>query len=592
MKGQKLTFALTTDNAKLKRVLNKDFLEIEIYAISEGMVGNDCFFTLESMEKSLPTFYNKFILGYFNCFGNVNNFGKFEEHNSDTKIDLDTEEEYPSYLNYNAEKAMGLIRESDLVEIIPYKGKKWIHLTAAILVKYNREAVKHLLKNTKTQQVSVEISVTKSHNDEDGVTIIEEFVLDGITLLGTYKNSNIEAQAGIQGAHLLIKDFKNSEDYEKEEENLQFAYQRWFSQQQDITNNEQVSEILMEDNTKKETCIDIEENGGIDLENIENNSTEILNNETVSVEETENKVAFVEETPVASEEVICENTETKEFSEDKTEEETKEEAEEKKECEEAFVENSENKEFTEISENNEEVNFANDKDKADTKESDSVKEGVNGEVFSEDKTEEKTCEECSAETEEEKKEEEYCDFVETTKPVSVEVAPAQEEPITENFVANEEVEPVTVAFSTVIEGVTFSGEELVDKYLELKEEYEELEEKYEKAKETLDELEDKHLRECGEKVFKANADEISGEAMEEVQRGFYAECDKRAFSSEEEVKNYIENKVAFALYTETKAQKAAQKETQKEFSAKIITTKTTAIEDEDSLEKLKKLLKL
>ena len=96
MKRQKLTFALTTDNAKLKRVLNKDFLEIEIYAISEGMVGNDCFFTLESMEKSLPTFYNKFILGYFNCFGNVNNFGKFEEHNSDIKIDLDTEEECPS----------------------------------------------------------------------------------------------------------------------------------------------------------------------------------------------------------------------------------------------------------------------------------------------------------------------------------------------------------------------------------------------------------------------------------------------------------------------------------------------------------------
>lgn len=588
MKRQKLTFALTTDNAKLKRVLNKDFLEIEIYAISEGMVGNDCFFTLESMEKSLPTFYNKFILGYFNCFGNVNNFGKFEEHNSDIKIDLDTEEEYPSYLSYNAEKAIGLIRESDLVEIVSYKGKKWIHLTAAILVKYNREAVKHLLKNTKTQQVSVEISVTKSHDDEDGITIIEDFVLDGITLLGTYKNSNIEAQAGIQGAHLLIKDFKNSQDYEKEEENLQFAYQRWFSQQEDVTNNEQISEILMEDNTKKEICIDIEENGGINLENIENNSTEILNNETVSVEETENKVAFVEEAPVASEKVVCEDTETQDFSENKIEEETKEDTEEKKECGEAFVENSENKEFTETSKNNEELIFANDKDKANTEESNLVKEGVNGETFSENKTKEENCAECPVEIEEEKKEEESCDVTEET----MEGVPAQEEPTTENFVTNEEVEPVTVAFSTVIEGITFSGEELVDKYLELKEEYEELEEKYEKAKKILEELEDKHLKEYGEKVFKANADEISGEAMEEVRKGFYAECDKRAFSSEEEVKNYIENKVAFALYTETKAQKEAQKETQKEFSAKIITTKTTAIEDEDSLEKLKKLLKL
>ena len=58
----KKQFILDSKSLKIKEILNKDFLEIEILAISEGENRNDSAFTLESMKKSIPTFYNKFIL--------------------------------------------------------------------------------------------------------------------------------------------------------------------------------------------------------------------------------------------------------------------------------------------------------------------------------------------------------------------------------------------------------------------------------------------------------------------------------------------------------------------------------------------------
>ena len=134
----KKQFVLDSKALKIKEVLNKDFLEIEILAIAEGENRNKTSFTLESMKKAIPTFYNKFILGYFNVQGNVNNEGRFEEHNSDIKYDQELDEMYYSYLAPNAEKALGLIRESDQVEIVNVDGKNWIKLTAAILTKYNR----------------------------------------------------------------------------------------------------------------------------------------------------------------------------------------------------------------------------------------------------------------------------------------------------------------------------------------------------------------------------------------------------------------------------------------------------------------------
>ena len=215
-------FILDSKSLKIKEILNKDFLEIEILAIAEGKNRNKTSFTLESMKKAIPTFYNKFILGYFNIQGDGNSDGHFEEHNSDIKYDAECGEMYYSYLAPNAEKALGLIRESDKVEIVDIKGKKWIRLTAVILTKYNREAVKHLLKQKSKSKVSVEITINKWHTEEE-IDIIEDFTLDGITILGTRRNSSEQCEEGIAGASMILK-FLKSKSFGNQQRVLSFAY--------------------------------------------------------------------------------------------------------------------------------------------------------------------------------------------------------------------------------------------------------------------------------------------------------------------------------------------------------------------------------
>ena len=59
-------FELDPKTVKVKELLNKDFLEVEIKAISTANPNrNGSYFTRESLEKAIPTFYNKPILGSF-----------------------------------------------------------------------------------------------------------------------------------------------------------------------------------------------------------------------------------------------------------------------------------------------------------------------------------------------------------------------------------------------------------------------------------------------------------------------------------------------------------------------------------------------
>ena len=72
-----LKFDLSPKDIRIRNILNKEFLELEIYAISDIYPNrNNCHFTLESMEKSKKSLYNKPILGFFNTTIN-----DFEEHN-------------------------------------------------------------------------------------------------------------------------------------------------------------------------------------------------------------------------------------------------------------------------------------------------------------------------------------------------------------------------------------------------------------------------------------------------------------------------------------------------------------------------------
>ena len=221
-----LRFSISNKDIKLKEMLDKDFLELEMYVISDDKPNrNFSHFTKKAMYNSIDTFYNKPVLGFFNL-----KKGDFEEHNSDIEYDEDTEDLYWSYEAVDAEVPLGLIRESDTVDIVEKGGKTWIKLTCAIWVKYNREKVKKLLKDRK-KKVSVEVQVTESHYEEvEGkgeIMFIDNFVFDGVTILGAHRGSNTEpVMEGIEGAHLSIPELVNSELFAKRKNVLSFAYQK------------------------------------------------------------------------------------------------------------------------------------------------------------------------------------------------------------------------------------------------------------------------------------------------------------------------------------------------------------------------------
>ena len=180
---------------------NPDFADLKVYAIAEGLTRKNSIFTIESMEKSMPTFFNKPILAYYNK--KVNDV---EEHNCDQYFDWESFEMKDDFTGEDAERICGVIKESDNVSIEDYEDKKWITFTSSIWIKYNRPLV-NLLKTSGKKKVSVEITPTKYHFDENDVMVIDEFVFDGCTIISRQRGGVGYVNAGVPGAHLILKDF-------------------------------------------------------------------------------------------------------------------------------------------------------------------------------------------------------------------------------------------------------------------------------------------------------------------------------------------------------------------------------------------------
>ena len=78
-------------------------------------------------------------------------------------------------------------------------GQTWVHFTCVLWAKYCYRQVKRLLKD-KRKKISVEVEVIESHEDENGVEIIDKFTFDGFSLLGE------DVTEAIPNAHLTILD--------------------------------------------------------------------------------------------------------------------------------------------------------------------------------------------------------------------------------------------------------------------------------------------------------------------------------------------------------------------------------------------------
>lgn len=219
-----LQFDLSPKQIKFKDILSKEFVELEIWAISDVDPNRkSSHFTYESLKKAVEngSMKNKPIVGFFEN----NNFTTHEGH-ADYDLELDKE----FWNTERGERILGWIRESDPVELVEKDGLHWVKFRCILCTTYCYAQVKRLLKDRR-KKVSVEITVHKSNRREDGVLDILDFTLNGTTILGS-KNGK-EVLEGIPGAHLSILENLDTDALMAQKTALSFAYEKAFGADED-----------------------------------------------------------------------------------------------------------------------------------------------------------------------------------------------------------------------------------------------------------------------------------------------------------------------------------------------------------------------
>lgn len=240
-----LQFSLSPKQIKFKDILSKEFVELEIYAISDVDPNrNGSHFTYESMKRAVESgsLKNRPIVGFFK-----NN--DFTTHEGEAGYDFELEKEY--WNTERGERILGWIRESDPVELVEENGLHWIKFRCVLCTAYCYSQVKRLLKDRR-KKVSVEITVHNSEKREDGVVDLLDWTLNGTTILGS-KNGK-EVLEGIPGAHLSILENLDSDALMAQKQELSFAYEQAFGAKEDKSYGKE--EIEVENETKNEFAED------------------------------------------------------------------------------------------------------------------------------------------------------------------------------------------------------------------------------------------------------------------------------------------------------------------------------------------------
>lgn len=215
----KKIFALEVNDYDVKELSDKQFLSMDIWAISDGINRNGSEFLEESFKSAIPTFYNKPVLAFYNT-----TICDTEEHNCSVNFDEDGKVFY-DYQYDGAEHPVGLIPESATITIEERDGKKWIHIKDALLwYEYNHQ-LGQLLKKKGNKKVSVEVEFLDSYMD-DGIEKVKSFVFLGVTILGKDPNTMEEYQEGIEGARLELSGYTKTEEFVRFKQKMSFAYNK------------------------------------------------------------------------------------------------------------------------------------------------------------------------------------------------------------------------------------------------------------------------------------------------------------------------------------------------------------------------------
>ncbi len=215
----KKVFALEVNDYDVKELSDKQFLSMDMWAISTGVNRNGSEFLEEGFREAIQSFYNKPVLAYYNS-----NIDDVEEHNSRLGLDGDCNPFF-DYQYEGGERPVGLIPESAEISVQERDGKKWIHIKGALLwYEYNHQ-LGELLKRKGNKKVSVEVEFIDSYIEND-IEKVKSFVFLGITMLGTDPTTREEIQEGIEGARLELSGYANTEEFARFRQKMSFAYNK------------------------------------------------------------------------------------------------------------------------------------------------------------------------------------------------------------------------------------------------------------------------------------------------------------------------------------------------------------------------------
>jgi len=284
LENKKAFFGVDASKVEIKKLLNSEFLELSLKAISDEKPNrNDTWFTKESLESCKDTVYNKPVLGFFKNNDFVSHNGKWSK---DEELDM----EYWDTLG-EGERCIGLIRESDEVNIIEDdNGLHWLTFSCAIWTQYSYKQVKRLLKDAikaqkeggPTKNISVEVNLTDYEDIYDpvsgkNITQINGFELVGVTILGS--RNGVKVEPGIEGAELSVVDIMDTALFDKQVKNLRIAYEKLGDTKTNIIKEETSMNVTEntsiqpeEEVVKTET---FEENTPVNDNNLDNPTPEV-----------------------------------------------------------------------------------------------------------------------------------------------------------------------------------------------------------------------------------------------------------------------------------------------------------------------------
>lgn len=549
-----LKFDLAPSQVKIKDLLNKQFLDVSIDAISDVYPNrNNSHFTLEALNNAIPTVFNKPVLGAFGK-GAVNGANDFDEHNADIGYDQELNQAYWDY--ENGERILGTVRESDYVGVEHKNGNDWLTFRCCLWTLYNYKAVKSLLKSRK-KKVSVEIEVLDGYIDENGVEIITKFTLLGVTILGD------KTMEGIPGANLTILEKLENALFRKDVECLQFAYksldEEALNNQENVSNNE--------------------------VSNLENNSN-LHNNVNDYIERGGDAMLTVEQKRILLQSEIDKFVHSDEFTSegekwayvcDMTDSEVVvrysfgymrykyELSEEEKEISIDFV-NGEKvlpswKDFV----NNDEDGQEDDEDEKDDNEPDNNPEDDNDDDDDDDNDDEQEDMSSKSDTEN----------VANSEDDSVNQDNENTETVVENDVENNFNAKTEVPVTIEIDGETYDINQLYEKYKALNNEYNLKIQEIETLNAKVFSYVCNELISYGNSIFDSE-EEFTEDDKDEVVKmkaKMKEKCENKEFDSSEKVANYVEDVIAKYLYQKRKEMRKNNIDNEKtnSFSVNILT---------------------